>query len=120
MSATGGQYEKRNTITPWIELISLFLSPGSMWTVKQLLVSTVQLRELLVPLALVQVEANTNINTNMNTNTNTGSGSGAGESDAGECPAPSAGGDCAGAVSNCWSPGQRDTGALLIWDGCRF
>ena len=34
-----------------------------------------------------------------------------GDSDAGECPAPSAGGDCAGAVSNCWSPGQRDTGA---------
>ena len=47
MSATGGQYEKRNTITPWIELIS----PGSMWTVKQLLVSMEQLRELLAPLA---------------------------------------------------------------------
>ena len=50
MSATGGQYEKRNTITPWIELIS----PGSMWTVKQLLVSMEQLRELLAPLALEQ------------------------------------------------------------------
>ena len=54
MSATGGQYEKRNTITQWIELISLFLSPGSMWTVKQLLVSMEQLRELLAPLALEQ------------------------------------------------------------------
>ena len=37
-----------------------------------------------------------------------------GDSDAGECPAPSAGGDCAGAVSNCWSPGQRDTGAFKM------
>ena len=54
MSATGGQYEKRNTITQWIELISLFLSPGSMWTVKQLLVSMEQLRELLAALALEQ------------------------------------------------------------------
>ena len=39
------------------------------------------------------------------------SGGGSDGSDAGECPAPSAGADCAGAVSNCWSPGQRDTGA---------
>ena len=37
-----------------------------------------------------------------------------GDYDAGECPAPSAGGDCAGAVSNCWSPGQRDTGAFKM------
>ena len=44
-----------------------------------------------------------------------GSGAGAGGSDAGECPAPSAGADCAGAVSNCWSPGQRDTGAHMGW-----
>merc|ERR1712107_151492 len=45
-----------------------------------------------------------------------------GDSDAGECPAPSAGGDCAGAVSNCWSPGQRDTdcpnNGLCCFDGC--
>jgi len=51
-----------------------------------------------------------------------GSGAGAGGSDAGECPAPSAGGDCAGAVSNCWSPGQRDTdcpnNGLCCFDGC--
>ena len=39
-----------------------------------------------------------------------GSSGGDSDSDAGECPAPSDGGDCAGAVSNCWSPGQRDTG----------
>ena len=32
-----------------------------------------------------------------------------GGEDPGECPAP-ARTDCAGAVSNCWSPGQRDTG----------
>jgi len=51
-----------------------------------------------------------------------GSGAGAGGSDAGECPAPSAGADCAGAVSNCWSPGQRDTdcpnNGLCCFDGC--
>ena len=36
---------------------------------------------------------------------------GVGDDDAGECPAASAGSedDCAGAVSTCWSPGQRDT-----------
>ena len=35
--------------------------------------------------------------------------------DVGECPAPALSGDqCAGAVSNCWSPGQRDTGQLNI------
>ena len=28
------------------------------------------------------------------------------------CPAPSSGPDCGGSVSNCWSPGQRDTGNL--------
>ena len=34
-----------------------------------------------------------------------------GDGDVGECPAPSlAPEECAGAVSNCWSPGQRDTG----------
>ena len=38
-----------------------------------------------------------------------GSGGGGG-GEGGECPAPAAGGDCGGAVSNCWSPGQRDTG----------
>lgn len=40
--------------------------------------------------------------------------SGAGsDGDVGECPAPSlAPEECAGAVSNCWSPGQRDTGEL--------
>ena len=41
-----------------------------------------------------------------------GSAGGEGGGDVGTCPAP---GDvseeeCAGAVSNCWSPGQRDTG----------
>ena len=36
---------------------------------------------------------------------------GAGD-DVGECPAPGnkSPEECAGAVSNCWSPGQRDTG----------
>ena len=29
---------------------------------------------------------------------------------AGTCPAPADTLQCAGAVSNCWSPGQRDTG----------
>ena len=34
-----------------------------------------------------------------------------GDGDVGECPAASlAPEECAGAVSNCWSPGQRDTG----------
>ena len=34
------------------------------------------------------------------------------DSDVGECPAPAnkSPEECAGAVSNCWSPGQRDTG----------
>ena len=39
-------------------------------------------------------------------------GGAGGDGDVGECPAPSSGDDCAGAVSNCWSPGQRDTGEL--------
>ena len=40
----------------------------------------------------------------------TAGGSGGGE-DAGSCPAASPGSpdECAGAVSTCWSPGQRDT-----------
>ena len=38
-----------------------------------------------------------------------GSGAGSGAGEAGECPAPS-NTYCEGAVSNCWSPGQRDTG----------
>jgi len=46
-----------------------------------------------------------------------------GGDDVGECPAPSLSGDqCAGAVSNCWSPGQRDTdcpnNGLCCFDGC--
>jgi len=51
-------------------------------------------------------------------------GSGAGGEDVGECPAPSGGSaeECAGAVSNCWSPGQRDTdcpnNGLCCFDGC--
>lgn len=41
-----------------------------------------------------------------------GTSGGAGGDDVGECPAPGNGSpeECAGAVSNCWSPGQRDTG----------
>ena len=37
-----------------------------------------------------------------------------GGDDVGECPAPGnlSPEECAGAVSNCWSPGQRDTGQL--------
>ena len=31
------------------------------------------------------------------------------DDDVGQCPAPGEK-DCAGAISNCWSPGQRDTG----------
>lgn len=45
--------------------------------------------------------------------------------DVGSCPAPSYGGspdECAGIVSNCWSPGQRDTdcpsNGLCCFDGC--
>ena len=30
----------------------------------------------------------------------------------GTCPAPDTGRDCTGTVSNCWSPGQRDTGNI--------
>jgi len=46
-----------------------------------------------------------------------------GEDDAGACPAPSLGGSqCDGAVSNCWSPGQRDSdcpfNGLCCFDGC--
>ena len=36
-------------------------------------------------------------------------GTAGGSGDVGQCPAPAGGLDCAGAVSNCWSPGQRDT-----------
>ena len=41
----------------------------------------------------------------------TAGGSGGEGDDAGQCPAASALSDaeCAGAVSTCWSPGQRDT-----------
>ena len=37
---------------------------------------------------------------------------GSGGGDVGECPAATARSEeeCAGTVSNCWSPGQRDTG----------
>jgi len=50
-------------------------------------------------------------------------GPGGGDGDSGgQCPAPSAGLDCSGAVSNCWSPGQRDTdcpyNGLCCFDGC--
>eukprot|EP00090_Calanus_glacialis_P038385 TRINITY_DN669_c0_g1_i4.p1 TRINITY_DN669_c0_g1~~TRINITY_DN669_c0_g1_i4.p1 ORF type:complete len:341 (-),score=88.23 TRINITY_DN669_c0_g1_i4:233-1102(-) len=49
-------------------------------------------------------------------------GGAGGDGDVGECPAPSSGDDCAGAVSNCWSPGQRDTdcpsNGLCCFDGC--
>ena len=44
--------------------------------------------------------------------------------DAGECPAinPLTDAECAGAVSNCWSPGQLDTDCpnfgLCCFDGC--
>jgi len=46
-----------------------------------------------------------------------------GETDVGSCPAPSLGGaQCEGAVSNCWSPGQRDSdcpfNGLCCFDGC--
>ena len=39
-------------------------------------------------------------------------GQAGGSGDVGQCPAPPGGLDCAGAVSNCWSPGQRDTGEM--------
>jgi len=49
-------------------------------------------------------------------------GTAGGSGDGGECPAPGKGLDCAGAVSNCWSPGQRDTdcpnNGLCCFDGC--
>lgn len=47
-----------------------------------------------------------------------------GGSDAGQCPAasPLSDAECAGAVSTCWSPGQRDTdcpgNGLCCFDGC--
>jgi len=54
-----------------------------------------------------------------------GSDAGAGgEGDVGECPAASPGSEeeCIGTVSNCWSPGQRDTdcpsNGLCCFDGC--
>jgi len=51
-----------------------------------------------------------------------GSGVGGAGGGGGQCPAPGAGLDCAGAVSNCWSPGQRDTdcplNGLCCFDGC--
>ena len=34
---------------------------------------------------------------------------GGGEYEETQCPAPAPGLDCVGALSNCWSPGQRDT-----------
>ena len=41
--------------------------------------------------------------------------SGSDGEDIGECPVPSLGPEeCEGAVSNCWSPGQRDTGLLAV------
>lgn len=52
-------------------------------------------------------------------------GAGGESGDVGECPAPPYGGseeECAGIVSNCWSPGQRDTdcpnNGLCCFDGC--
>ena len=41
---------------------------------------------------------------------------GSNDGDIGQCPVPGnlTPEDCAGAVSNCWSPGQRDTGQFLI------
>jgi len=54
-----------------------------------------------------------------------GSGGGVGGGgDAGECPAAPVRSEeeCAGSVSNCWSPGQRDTdcpnNGLCCYDGC--
>merc|ERR1712107_546691 len=53
----------------------------------------------------------------------TAGGSGVGD-DVGSCPAVSPGSpeECAGAVSTCWSPGQRDTdcpgNGLCCFDGC--
>jgi len=53
-----------------------------------------------------------------------GTSGGAGGDDVGECPAPGnkTPEECAGAVSNCWSPGQRDTdcpnNGLCCFDGC--
>jgi len=46
-----------------------------------------------------------------------------GELDVGQCEAPSlSGSDCDGSLSNCWSPGQRDTdcpaNGLCCFDGC--
>jgi len=52
-------------------------------------------------------------------------GEGGAGGDVGSCPAPRYGGspeECAGIVSNCWSPGQRDTdcpsNGLCCFDGC--
>ena len=36
-------------------------------------------------------------------------GQAGGDGDGGQCPAQAGGVGCAGALSNCWSPGQRDT-----------
>lgn len=53
-----------------------------------------------------------------------GDGGGGGDGGAGECPAaaPFSDAECAGAVSNCWSPGQPDTDCpnfgLCCFDGC--
>lgn len=53
-----------------------------------------------------------------------GGSGGEGGDDAGQCPAASAlsEAECAGAVSTCWSPGQRDTdcpsNGLCCFDGC--
>ena len=53
-----------------------------------------------------------------------GNNGGSGNGDGGQCPAADALSDseCAGAVSNCWSPGQTDTDCpnfgLCCFDGC--
>jgi len=54
----------------------------------------------------------------------TAGGAGGDSGDAGQCPAasPLSDTECAGAVSTCWSPGQRDTdcpnNGLCCFDGC--
>ena len=53
-----------------------------------------------------------------------GNGGGNGGGGGGQCPAasPLSDAECAGAVSNCWSPGQSDTDCpnfgLCCFDGC--
>ena len=76
-------------------------------TVRPALGSTDLLRELSVP--QVRLELEEIVETEMFLILPGGSG-GEGD-DAGQCPAASAlsEAECAGAVSTCWSPGQRDT-----------